>query len=66
MVLVDIDGGGWTGGHRRFEAIEPDMEKQNEAALRGFVVLHVTPNMVKDLRALRLIERALAKDETNG
>lgn len=64
MVLVDIDGGMWTGGHSRGLAYEANADKHNEAAIRGFMVLRVTPPMVKDLRALHLIERALAKDET--
>lgn len=59
MVLVDIDGGQWTGGHSRGVAFEPNVEKHNEATLRGFMVLRVTPKMVKDGRALQLIERAL-------
>lgn len=61
MVLVDIDGGMWTGGHSRGLAYEKNAEKHNEAAIRGFSVLRVTPPMVKDLRALKLIERALAQ-----
>jgi hypothetical protein len=64
-VAVEIEGGTWTNGrHSRGEGFEADCEKYNEAALGGWIVLRVTPRMVDDGRALRLIERAIALQET--
>lgn len=57
--LIEIDGGGFTGGHRRFGRMDEECEKGNAAALMGFRVLHFTPAMVDDGRALATIRAAL-------
>lgn len=57
--LIEIDGGAWTGGHRRGKRADEDCEKGNAAALMGFRVLHFTPAMVEDGRALAVIRQAL-------
>lgn len=60
-LLVEVDGGSWVGGrHTSGSGFEADCEKLNAATLAGYRVLRVTPRMVDDGRALRLIERALA------
>jgi hypothetical protein len=60
-LLVEVDGGSWTGGrHTTGTGFEHDCLKLNEAVIRGYRVLRVTPRMVEDGRALQLIERALA------
>ncbi len=56
-VLVEIDGGAWTGGrHTRGAGFIADMEKLNAAALLGFHVLRYTPQQLKqaitDLRIM--------------
>ena len=58
-VAVEVEGGHWIGGHsgKRFEQ---DAIKYNEAALRGWKVLRVTPAMIEDGRAIQTIKRALA------
>lgn len=62
---VEVDGGTWIGGrHSRGTGYERDAEKLNEAALLGWLVIRVTPALVTDGRALRLVERALALQET--
>ena len=62
MVALEIEGGTWTrGAHSRGRGFEEDAEKSNEAALAGWTLLRVTGAMVKDRRALRLVERALAR-----
>ena len=60
-IALEIEGGVWTGGrHVRARGYEADCEKYSEAALRGWRVLRVTPAMLRDGRALTLLERALA------
>ena len=64
-VGVEIEGGTWSGGrHVRGVGFEEDCVKYAEAALLGWIVLRVTPRMVDDGRALRLIERAIELQET--
>lgn len=46
------------GRHQRSAGFERDMEKLNEAALLGWTVIRFTPRMVKDGRAVKVIERA--------
>lgn len=59
-LLVEIEGGTWTGGrHVRGKGFADDCEKYNEAALMGYRVLRFTPNMVDDGVALEVTERAL-------
>lgn len=59
LLLVEVDGGGFTGGHRRFGRMDEECEKGNAAALMGYRVLHFTPAMVDDGRALAVIREAL-------
>ena len=60
-IALEIEGGVWAGGrHVRGRGYESDCEKYSEAALRGWRVLRVTPAMLRDGRALTLLERALA------
>ena len=50
----------WTNGrHTRGAGFLKDMEKYNEAALRGWHLLRVTPDMVQDGTAIELVKRAL-------
>ncbi len=66
LVACEIEGGIWmqtkTGrskGHAHPERFQSDCEKYNEAALYGWLVIRVTPDMVRDGRALDWLERAL-------
>jgi hypothetical protein len=60
MLACEIEGGIWQSGrHTRGQGFENDCEKYGEALLLGWRVLRVTTSMVRDGRALRLIERAL-------
>lgn len=62
LVALEIEGGTWTRGrHVRPKGFEEDCEKYAEAALAGWTLLRVTGGMVRDRRALRLVERALGK-----
>lgn len=64
-VAVEVEGGSWTQGrHTRGLGFELDLIKYAEAALLSWIVLRVTPGMVSDGRALSLVERAIALQET--
>lgn len=61
-LAVEVEGGIFIRGggrHNRASSFEKDIEKYNEAALRGFAVVRVTTGQVKSGAALRVIERAL-------
>jgi very-short-patch-repair endonuclease len=57
-LAVEVEGGAYTGGHKRGAAADTDCEKFNEATLRGWRVLRFTPAMVADGRAWPVILRA--------
>lgn len=61
--LIEVDGGGFTGGHRRFGRMDDECEKGNAAALMGFRVLHFTPAMVEDGRAIAVIRQAVGLEQ---
>lgn len=50
---------GYSKGHAHPIRFEKDIEKYNEAALYGWTVIRVTPQMVRDGRAIEWLERAL-------
>jgi very-short-patch-repair endonuclease len=58
---IEVEGGAWSGGHKRGAAADSDCEKANEANLLGWRVYRFTPAMVADGRALATIERALGR-----
>lgn len=66
MVALEVDGGIWmqtkTGrgkGHAHPKRFLQDIEKMNEAALLGWLVIRVAPEMISDGRAIEWLERAL-------
>lgn len=66
LVACEVDGGIWmqtksgrSKGHAHPKRFEKDLEKFNEAALYGWLVLRVTPAMIKDGRAIAWLKRAL-------
>lgn len=56
--LIPVRAG---GRHNRGESFERDLEKYNTAALHGWLLLRVTPGMIKDGRAVSVIGDAIAK-----
>jgi very-short-patch-repair endonuclease len=59
QLALEVEGGVWTGGrHVRGKGYEADCEKYNAAALAGWTVLRVTTAMIRDGRALTLLEEA--------
>lgn len=76
-IAVEIEGGIYPmkqkdgtmrpGRHTSPKAFEQDAEKYNAAAVAGWAVLRVTPRMVKDGRALKVLDEALvASAERRG
>ena len=66
-LLVECEGGVWTGGrHVTGAGFVADIAKYNAAALAGFRLIRVTGDMIADGRALALIEQALAATEGKG
>jgi hypothetical protein len=61
LVALEVEGGTWTGGrHVTGSGYAKDLEKYNKAAIIGWLVLRVTPEMIDDGRALVWLEEALA------
>jgi hypothetical protein len=62
MVAVECEGGTYIAGrHSRGRGYENDCLKYNQATLLGWQVFRVTSEMVRDGRALSLVEVALTK-----
>ena len=59
--LIEVEGGQWSGGHKRGAAADTDTEKQNQAVIDGWRPLRFTTAQVTDGRALATIERALGR-----
>jgi hypothetical protein len=57
-LAIEVEGGQFTGGHKRGPAADSDCEKFNEATLLGWRVLRFTSNQVKRGVSGRVIQRA--------
>jgi len=65
-LALEVDGGSWTGGrHTRGAGVAADCEKACEAAIRGWRVLRVDGDQVRDGRALEWVRRALLDAEAD-
>ena len=62
-LLVEVEGGSYTGGHRRGRAYELDTEKASVAAILGYRVIRATPSQVNEGIALGWIRAALGLEE---
>ncbi|MFN2124477.1 MAG: hypothetical protein ACK2UP_13340 [Candidatus Promineifilaceae bacterium] len=69
LVACEIEGGIWmqkdsvfSKGHAHPERFEKDCEKYNESALYGWTLIRVTPQMIRDGRAIKWLKRALLED----
>lgn len=59
-VALEIEGGAWSRGrHTRGKGFLNDMAKYNEAVLRGWRVIRVTPQQIESGEAFEYLERAL-------
>ena len=60
FLACEVEGGTWIHGrHTRGAGFEKDAEKYNLATILGWRVLRATGNMVRDGRAVTLIEEAM-------
>ena len=61
MIAVECEGGTWgrKSRHTTGSGFEGDCSKYNTAALMGWTVLRVTSTMIKDGRAIGVLEEAL-------
>lgn len=59
-LILELEGATWAQGrHTRGAGFEADCVKYNSLTLAGWRVLRATADMVRDGRALALVERAL-------
>ena len=59
QIALEVEGGVWTGGrHSRGSGFVKDMEKYNEAAVRGWLLIRCTPSTLCDNETIELIRRA--------
>ena len=65
-LAIEVEGGQWTGGHKRGAAADTDTEKSNEALLAGWRVLRFTPGQVARGEAWEVIRRAWAAGARGG
>ena len=68
-LLCEVDGGVWRqggGAHSHPTNIVRDMEKQNDAALLGFLVLRFTTDQIKNGQALTFLARVMASRGTSS
>ncbi len=61
MVAVELEGGVFSGGrHTRGKGFTGDCRKYSEAAVRGWLVIRCTREMVESGEMVLLLKRALA------
>lgn len=59
-VLLEVEGAVWSNGrHTRGSGFIKDCEKYNECAIRGFTVIRVTAEHVKNGQMIEWVKRAL-------
>jgi very-short-patch-repair endonuclease len=62
-IALEVDGAVWVNGrHTRGSGYEKDLEKINTATLMGWRVFRVSTGMVKDGRAVRLLEQVFTAE----
>ena len=59
-IAIEIDGGVWVlGRHNRPQGYIADLEKFNEAAANGWLVLKFTPQQQYSIKTIALLQRAI-------
>ena len=67
-IALEVEGGIWNAGrHVRPDGFRRDMEKYNEAAALGWLLIRVIPNELLSVNTLQLLIRAInvRKGQTN-
>ena len=64
-VVAEVEGGiyGADAGHRSITRYKQDIDKYNEAAIHGWLVVRVTSDMLGNGKAIELLGRALTGRE---
>ena len=61
-VAIEVEGGVWNHGrHTRPEGYLRDLEKYNEAAACGWLLIRTTPAELLTVKTLRLVARAVGQ-----
>jgi hypothetical protein len=61
-VALEVEGGVWTGGrHNRAAGFLKDIEKYNNAALLGWMVVRCTPKDLATQKTVELLEAVLKR-----
>jgi hypothetical protein len=62
LVALEVEGGIWIRGrHNRGSGMLEDIQKYNEAAIRGWRLLRCTPDDMRSLKSVALIKEALKR-----
>lgn len=61
-IALEVEGGIWVnGGHNRGSGFMKNIEKYNEAAIMGWRLIRVTPQMMENGEVMVLLEKVLGK-----
>lgn len=61
-IAIEVEGGAWTQGrHTRGKGFLGDIEKYNNAACEGWLLIRVTPEKLMSSSTLNFIYRAINK-----
>ena len=60
-ILIEVEGGIWSGGRHTRQRLYRDMEKYNSAAMMGFTVLRFSTEQVKAGVAIKQIEQLVGE-----
>lgn len=61
LLLIEIEGGGWTGGrHTRPKGFAEDLLKYDAAMRLGYTVYRCSPEMVMSNRAIETISKIIS------
>lgn len=61
-IALEVEGGVWSRGrHTRGAGFLKDCEKYNDAAVRGWIVIRVTPDTLCTPETIALLKRAMER-----
>jgi very-short-patch-repair endonuclease len=66
-LLIEVEGGGWTGGrHIRGAGFEEDLQKYDAAVRLGWTVYRCSPGMINSGQAISTIMQLIDGNRQNG